>query len=510
VENSTPILVGCGEVTDRTTPFEAARSPFDLIAETARLALADTGAANLTKAIDTVAMLRLFSDSSHRFATRLGTSTNPPRSIANRLGIAARRYLYTHSGGNMPQFLVNTFAEAIARKEMRAAIIVGGEALRTQRALERAGANVSWSEDPGGQPELIGDPRRAWSDAEDRHNLRAAITMYPLVENAIRGSRGRSIADHLRSMGRLFARFSEVAAGNPLAVRREVYSAERLATVDAQNRWIGFPYPLLMNSSAFNDQAAALIMTSVGEARRLGIPETNWVYLHGCADGNDGWHVSERADLHRSAAIRLGARKALDMAGKQWADIRFFDLYSCFPAAVEIGCQEIGLAEDDPRGLTITGGLPFFGGPGNNYVTHSIAEMMRRLRGSRASFGLVTANGNYVTKHSFGVYSTTPIAGPWRRESPSELQRELDRLPKAPLVERASGPATVETYTVMHGKCGPEYSVLFGRLKESGARFIANTRPDPHVLADFEERDSLGRPGTVSHHEGRNLFVPQH
>src|SRR5207249_2112137 len=120
----------------------------------------------------------------------------------------------------------------------------------------------------------------------------------------------------------------------------------------------------------------------------------------------------------------------LDMASKTLADMRFFDLYSCFPAAVEIACREIGLAEDDPRGLTITGGLPYFGGPGNNYVTHAIAEMMRLLRAHPGSFGLVTANGNYVTKHSFGIYSTAPVDGPWRRESPSALQRQLDALPK--------------------------------------------------------------------------------
>src|SRR6202007_751959 len=104
-----------------------------------------------------------------------------------------------------------------------------------------------------------------------------------------------------------------------------------------------------------------------------------WIYLHGCADANDQWYVSERLDLHSSPGIRRGARQALDMAERTLADMRFFDLYSCFPSAVEIACQEIGIAEDDPRGLTVTGGLPYFGGPGNNYVTHSISEMMRRL-----------------------------------------------------------------------------------------------------------------------------------
>lgn len=508
IESSTPILVGCGDVTDLSTPAERGRSPFDLIAEAGRIALADAGAPGLAQAIDAVAMLRLFADTSHRFATRLGSSSNPPKSVADRLGLTPARCIYTWNGGNMPQYLVNLFAEAIARGELRAALVCGGEALRTQHAVERGGLPVSWAEEPGGTPELIGDPRRGWSDHEDRHNMRAAIVMYPLIENAIRAARGRGVSEHLADMGRLFARFAAVAARNPLATRREGYSAERLATVDGGNRWIGFPYPRLMNSNAFIDQAAAFVMTSVGVARELGVPESKWVYLHGCADGHDHWYLSERLELHRSPAIRAGSRRALAMAGRSTGDFRYFDLYSCFPSAVEIGCQEIGLAEDDPRGLTVTGGLPYFGGPGNNYVTHSICEMMRRLRGAPGAFGLVTANGNYVTKHSFGVYSTTPFEGPWRRESPGVLQAELDALPKAPFTETPSGPAVVETYTVMHGRDGPEYGVVFGREKESGRRFIANPPADPAALLDLQERESLGRPGRVRSDGGRNVFTP--
>ncbi len=507
-EDSTPILVGCGDVTDTTTPVDEGRSPFDLIAQAGQRALADAGAPGLAGAIDTMAMLRLFADTSHRFATKLGSSRNPPKSVADRLGIPAGRYVYTWNGGNMPQYLTNLFAEAIARGDIRAAMICGGEALRTQHGVERAGLPVSWNEDPGGEPELIGDPRRGWSDHEDRHAMRAAITMYPLFENAIRGARGRSVPEHMRAMGCLFEKFAAVAAQNPLATRRQNYSAERLATVDADNRWVGFPYPRLMNSNAFIDQAAAFVMTSVGTARDLDIPQSKWVYLHGCADGHDHWYVTERENLVSSQAIRRGSRRALDMAGRSLEDMRFLDLYSCFPSAVEIGCQEIGLSEDDPRGLTVTGGLPYFGGPGNNYVTHSICEMMRRVRSEPGSLGLVTANGNYVTKHSFGVYSTTPKEGAWRRESPGALQTELDRLPKAPFTETPAGRGRIETYTVMHGKAQPEFSVVFGRLEATGEQFIANTPDDSATLTDLRDRDSLGRGGTVHHRDGHNTFVP--
>lgn len=505
----TPILVGCGDVTDLTTPAAAGRSPYDLVAAAGRRALADTGAASaLIASIDTVAMLRSFADTSYRFASNIGTSSNPPKSVADRLGLRASRHLYTGNGGNMPQALVNLFCEQIAGGQMQAVLICGGEALRTQHGVQREGLTVKWSEDPGGAPELIGDPRCGWSDHEELHRLRAAITFYPLFENSIRGARGATVAQHLRSMGDLLARFATVAAANPLATRRDGMSAQRLASVDADNRWIGFPYPRYMNANAFIDQAAALLMTSVGLAQQLGIARDQWVFLHGCADGNDHWFVSERADLHSSPAMRAVAGLALAMADRSLDDIALFDLYSCFASAVEVACAAIGLAEDDPRGLTVTGGLPFFGGPGNNYVTHAIAEMMRRLRAAPGRFGLVSANGNYLTKHSWGLYSTAPITRPWRREDPSRLQAELDRLPKSPFTETAAGRAVIETYTVMHDRGGPAYSVLFGRLLATGQRFIANTPDDPATLHDLQDRESLGRTGTVSHHEGHNTFVP--
>ena len=511
IDPRTPILVGCGDVTDINTPVEDGRSPFDLMAEAGRLALQDAGGSGIAEAIDTVAVLRLFVDSSPRFAaTGLGSSTNPPRSISRRMGLNARSEIYTHVGGNMPQSLVNTFAQAIAEGEMRAALIVGGEALRTQLGVQRAGLDVSWAEDPGGEPELMGENRSGWSPHEAKHGLRAAISFYPLFEQAIRGERGHTLEQHLQSMGALLAGLSRVAVDNPLATRREPMSAERLARVDADNRWIGFPYPRLMNANVFVDQASALIMTSVGEARAQGIPESKWIYLHGCADGHDHWHVSDRENFHTSPAIRAGSALALEMAGIGVQDLDYLDIYSCFPSAVEIACQELGLSEQDPRGLTVTGGLPYFGGPGNNYVTHSISEMMRRLRRAPGSYGLVTANGYYLTKHSFGVYSTRPVPGAWRREEPSRLQARLDALPKAEFTETPSGRAMIETYTVMYDRKAPIQGIVFGREQETGRRFVANTPADAAVMQDLVDREGLDRPGSVQTVDGLNVFTPNH
>jgi acetyl-CoA C-acetyltransferase len=198
------------------------------------------------------------------------------------------------------------------------------------------------------------------------------------------------------------------------------------------------------------------------------------------------------------------------MAGVTLADIGAIDLYSCFASAVEIACQELGLAQDDPRGLSLTGGLPYFGGPGNNYVSHAIAAMMDKVRAAPGTRGLVTANGNYVTKHSAAVYSTEMPDWPGGRFAPvdpASYQAELDQVPHPRFADLADGVARVETYTVMHDRQGPSGAIVVGRLVD-GSRFLANTPVDASLLAAMQTEDFLGRAGQVRNDGQRNLFTP--
>lgn len=493
-----PVIVGVAQITDTSTPPERARSPLQLMTEAARAAGENAGAAALLRAVDCVIVVRLFADAVARFKSPFGRMINPPWSVARGIGATPRELVYTPGGGTMPQVALNHACERIAQGESSVALLAGAEALRTELAAKRAGLQLDWSDDGApGEPEQWGGYRMPYSDHEYAHGMAAAMNVYPLFEQAIRGARGRSPDEHRASMARLFARFAAVARDNPLAIRRNGYSAEEIAAVTADNPITGFPYTKLMTASVYVDQSAALLLCSAAKADEFGVAEDRRVYLHGCAQGDDHWFVSERWNLHSSPAIRAVARKTFDMAGKSLADVDAFDLYSCFPSAVEIACAEIGLSEDDPRDLTVTGGLPFFGGPGNNYVMHSIAQMVERVRRRPGSFGLVTANGNYVTRHAAGLYSTTPIEGEWRREGPAALQRELDALPQAPFTENPRGRATVESYTVAHSKAGPERGIIVGRLHDSAARFLANSLRESSVLLAMETGEILGHTGVV-------------
>ncbi len=295
-----------------------------------------------------------------------------------------------------------------------------------------------------------------------------------MLDNARRSRLGRTSAEYAAEMGALFAPLSRVAERNPHAAAPTARTAGELATPGERNRPIADPYTRYLVSRDQVNQAAAALLCSVGAARRLGVAEDRWVFLHGYCDLRER-DLMDRPDLGATPASAAAVRAAVERAGIGLDDVSALDLYSCFPIAVSALCDALGLEPDDPRGLTLTGGLPFFGGAGNDYSLHAIAETVQRCRAAPGTFGLVGANGGIASKYSAGVYATTPA--PWRAHDDVELQSSLDRAPTAPRAEHADGPSTVESWTVLHGRDGSRTGVVVGRLDADGRRFLARV-PD--------------------------------
>lgn len=509
-EASTPVLVGVGQFIEKGVRPERARPPMQLAAEAAKAALRDSGL-QAGLAIDTLAVVRIFHDSSarSRFHHPFGRAENPPRAVARRIGANPRNAIYGNMGGETPQKLVNEMCERIAAGDVETVLLVGGEAIHSSKAALRRGIELDWNEPDSAPFEDRGLGAQLADGHDLDHGVGIPIQTYPLFENALRGRAGRSVREHRSALGRLFEPFTKVAAANPYAFYGTERSAEELATVTAENRLLSDIYPKWMNAMDGVNQGAALLLTSVGKARRLGIDPAKWVFVHGCAEANEKLPIGDRVNYESSPAIATNAGKAFAMAGLTLDAIDFIDLYSCFPSAVEAACDALGLAYDDPRGLTVTGGLPFFGGPGNNYSMHAIATLAGKLRGSPGSRGLVTANGGYLSKHATGIYSTTPTRGVWRREPPAAYQSRIDAMESPAFTRRPRGEATVETYTICHGRNGPERGIVIGRLAGDGKRFIANTPNDRAALDEFGSREALGRAGAVSRRDGINLFTPR-
>ncbi|QUD87460.1 acetyl-CoA acetyltransferase [Phenylobacterium montanum] len=494
----TPVIIGVGEASERIdAPDYRALSPADLAGLASQAALDDAGAGQaIAPHIDLIAAIRQFEVSTPRAVPPFGAADNFPRAIARRLGADPARAVLEVTGGQGPQHLVNELCQAIHDGAVETALITGSESISTVRHLQAQGETRDWAESVGGQMEDRGYGVSGLITGDlIRHGAMTPISVYALFENARRARLGLDRQAYALAMGELFAPFTEVASHNPHAMSREVYTAEQLATVTAANRLTSDPFPRRMVARDQANQGAAVLMTSLGKARELGVPEEKLVYLHGGADAKERT-VVEREDISRSRASVLAARQALAAAALEIDQIDLFDLYSCFPIAVFNMLEGLDLALDDPRPFTMTGGLPFFGGAGNNYSMHAIASMVRALRERPGDYGLVGANGGFLSKYSVGIYSTRPAA--WHGTDSKALQAEIDAWPAPTMVEAAEGSATVLTYTIDYAGKAPR-GIIVGHLDHGGGRFVAMTDPaDPAVVEAMIARDPLGARVTVA------------
>jgi len=489
----TPVIIGVGQAAERVDdPNYRALSPIDLAVEAARAAAADTGADAQTVigAIDTIACTRQFENSTPGAVAPLGRSTRFPLSVANRLGAAPRRAVLEVAGGQSPQHLVTEFSREILAGRADTVLLAGAEAMSTIRHLAKAENKPEFSDDPPDPDGIFED--RGFGLAglttleQAAHGLINAPVQYALLENARRGARGESREAYTAAMGRLFAPFTKIAAANPFSAAPEEHSAEELVTVTERNRMIADPYPRFLVARDQVNQGAAVLLTSVESARRLGVPQSKWVFLHGQADLRERT-LMERRRLGEAPSAVTAVRHALEVAGVGVDDVEYFDFYSCFPIAVTNIIEPLGLRPDDPRGLTLTGGLPYFGGAGNNYSMHAIAEAVGRVRAKPGAYALVSANGGVLSKTSVGVYSTSPT--PLKADRSGELQAEIDAAEHPVHVAHPNGWATIETYTVAHGR-NRKTGIVIGRLEEGGGRFLAQVAlEDEDLLTLLEKGD---------------------
>ena len=488
VDPRTPVIVGVGQVSRRPSTLDDAVEPLDLMAEASRLADADAKAdRSLVQRADSVRTIGVLS---WRY-------TDPAGGLASRVHAAPRDRAITATGGNGPQWLINRTATEVQRGDLDVCLIAGAEAMYTRLKARREKHRLPWTPlaEHGTTPaRLLGEEKAGHHDAEARVGAVDPTVVYPLFENALRAASHRTIDEHQRHIAALWSRFSEVAATNAHAWLPVAKTADEIATPSPTNRMVSFPYTKLLNANMQVDQAAAILLCSYEAARAAGVPDDRMVFPVAGADANDHWYVSHRRDLHSSPAIAAAGRAVLRLAGVGVDDLAHVDLYSCFPAAVQIGAAALGLPLDRP--LTLTGGLTFAGGPGNNYVTHSVATLVDRLRNGNGNgdLGLVTGLGWYVTKHSVGVYGTAPPRDGFRA---TDAQPEVDALAPRALAADADGPVVVETYTVTHDRDGAPVTGIAACVLPDGARTWATTT-DPGALAELTtSSDVIGRPAVV-------------
>lgn len=500
----TPVIVGVGQIVDRWDGGDVRNAPNPALLATraAKAALEDSAAFDqLRAAIDVVAVVRTNADSAEKPNAPFGRCANPPASIAQGVGASPTRMIYSTVGGDQPQALVNEFCEAIFAGTHEAVLLTGAEATAAAKLATRRRLTLDWSDSAQGEMEDRGLGKPLLSGYEIRNGLSYPTQTYPLFENALRHRLGNSPSKHVSVMSELWARFSQVAEQNPYAQFPKALTPEYLETESDDNYRISDLYLKWHVAQDAVNQGAALVLTSFEMAERLGVPGSKRVYLHGYAQASDKF-VLERDDLSRSRAMEQVLARALASANKTKNDIAYFDLYSCFPCAVLIAAEILDL---DWRTTipTVTGGLPFFGGPGNNYSTHAIASMVERLRAAPRTHGLVLANGGFLSKEAAGVYSAT-APDDWSPVSSADIQATIDASP-SPSLLLESAVLPVETFAVSYRGGAPHRGYVVER--QEGRRLLARGRTGHSAtLAALAAADPIGK-AIVVENEGATNFI---
>lgn len=486
-----PVIVGVGEVLgNRGRDPDAAREPLALILDAVHAAAADAGDPALLAAVDAVYTVRTTSWAYDDMAGQ----------VAAAVGAQPDHVVDAPVGGHWPVALLEQAAARIAAGASRCALLLGGEAQASLQALQRAGrdpaVDAGWSAAPGGPPGFdaddLGTPRMLTT------GVMLPIRVYPMFHNAKQAADGVTPAAATRRSARLYARFTELAATNPVAWHREVRTAEDIATVTPANRMVCEPYPLAMNAMPQVDQAVAVLVMGADEAARRGVAPERMVHVWGGAGASDPVDVLERADYARSAALEHALDATLRRTGLGAAELDLVDVYSCFPVVPELVIDHLGLGPDAVP--SVTGGHAAFGGPLNSYSLHAAAALTRAVRAG-AGPSLLHANGGYMTYQHATVLAGNPhpdgyVGDPEpARLVPSQAPPVRDA---ADLAAAGAVEVRVETFTVEHARDGrPARAYVIARTAD-GERVAAATADGDTAAATALSLASLPD-GTVSH-----------
>ncbi len=495
MDENTPIIVGGGQCVERES---SSTSPSDLAAKASTRAIEASGGTGVIQAIDTIVMMRLFSDSAPNWENKMGRSNNPPQSVAKRIGANPSHRVYSEIGGNEPQTLLMEYFAELQEGTRECVLLCGAEAIRNQRVAESSGVELNWNEEFDEEMEDRGPGAWVVSQQEVANNLFTTPSYYTIMEDVRRQRLGFGWEDYAARECEMLSAFSRIAAENPYAQFPFAMTVEEIASAEPMTHL----YTKRMVAQDKVNQGAAILLTTVGKAKELGIPESNWVYMHGAAKGLDH-EMTVRPDPSFSAMGHDVVQRAFDMAELNIRDISLIEIYSCYPVAVTAIAEELGLATDGSDVLSLTGGLPYFGGPGSNYATHGLAEMWSQLRKDPTSYGFLHGNGGILSKHGSGIFSCEPSIIDW---STADTIISTDSVPAMEAILNPDH-GTIKSYVIDYAGGEPTQAVVLGETDDD-RRFVAHTRAeDQDVIKTMAADDTAGRRINVTKGEGNEFAL---
>ena len=468
-----PTMVGIGLA--QTKPFDPILTePIALMEEASQAAFEDCGNSLIKDSIDVVYVLRGFwgyREPGKYLIEKLILGSNP-KSILVKVGISQQQ-------------IIDMASEDIAQGKIRSALIIGGEARYALVSALKNQKQYLESDLPGEPDEYMKPEEELYQPQEtDLMGLMAA-PYYCIQETAFRASENLSPHEHIERINTIYANFSKVAQDNPHAWDKKAYSTEDLME-SPSNPMIAYPYTKKHNSNWNVNQASALILTSDALANRLNIPKDKRVYPLQSAENNHMMAVIQRPNLALSKGLQLAGEKTLEFMEQHNLTNPIYEIYSCFPLAVQ---QFIKVLNLDPFSkLTVTGAMPFGGGPLNNYMLHSTAQMIEKIREHPDKVGLVTGVSGMMTKQGICLWASEPITEFMVQNVTAEAANNDQAVPMS---SAAAGVAKVLGYTVIYEKKSPIRAVFYCEDSKEERKVLSST--DDQVIQSCMEGEWVHR-----------------
>jgi len=481
---NTPVIVGIGFEQETSEDPTQCAEPWRLMARAVRRAAADAGSDALLAQIESISVPQ-----------GMWEYRNPGRLIADALGCPSARSILSDLGV-LQLSLLSDLCRAIAAGEQHLGVITGGEAKFRELRAGITGRPVANTEQPEGTPppdvhHTSSDP---WaSDLEARAGLSSPVELFAIIESALRYQQGLDVEEHRDRIAQLYSRFSEVAARNPHAWRREPVSPRAIRDPSPKNAMLAFPYTKRHSSQWNVNQAVAIFVCSVARAARLGLKRDGWIFPLAAAQSKHVVPLAQQRLLHTHPGTVLSGERALALAGVSARDVDAAELYSCFPAAIQSFARDLKVAETCP--WTVTGAMPFAGGPYNSFSLEGVARMVEVLRegegndGSERRIGLVSNLSGIFGKQACALFSNLPNADGYHCEDITAAVAACD-LPLA-LDGDYVGPAMVVGYTVVFVGGVPSHGIAICDTL-AGRRTVTRSEDRP-LLESMTREEFCGR-----------------
>ena len=409
---------------------------------------------------------------------------DPGKWIAEKHGFSGAITSVTKIGV-LQQNLINSACEKIINEEIRASLIVGGEARYKKIQALKEGIDFE-------EMKLLENPDhyvKAKDDLYVTEELDAlgmmAVGYYAILESAMRYKQKNSIRDHEKFLGDLYANFSKTASDNQHAWNQKIYSSDEIQKPSEKNPRIAYPYNKLHNSSWNVNQSSAMILTSEEIADKLNIPFSKRVYPLISSETNHMIGLVQRPDMTNPLGLKLATDFVIEAAEKNKIYPSLYELYSCFPVAVQMFSMALDLPDNINK--TVTGGMPFAGGPLNNYMLHASTQMLLKIREDTSGIGLVTGVSGMMTKQSLAIWGKEPAMD---FES-KDVTKQAEKIELAvPMSNQKEGDALVIGCTSLYEKQNALKAVFFA--EDSKGQRLVLTSTDKEIIKQVEKEECIG------------------